>query len=124
MDTLADKDRKIEALLGNLLLIGVILSAIFVLGGGILYLFQHRRSLPQYAAFSAEPDSLMKLPALIQGVGNLRSLAIIQLGILILIATPVLRVIFSVVAFLYEKDYLYVFFTLVVLAILLYSLFI
>ena len=49
--------------------------------------------------------------------------AIIQFGLLLLIATPVARVIFSAVAFAWERDYLYVAFTLAVLAVLTYSLF-
>jgi uncharacterized membrane protein len=48
--------------------------------------------------------------------------AIIQFGLLLLIATPIARVIFSAVAFAFERDYLYVAFTLAVLAILTYSL--
>jgi len=47
---------------------------------------------------------------------------IIQLGLLLLIATPVARVAFSVVAFAAERDWLYVAITLIVLAILIYSL--
>lgn len=124
MKSLRDKDHEIEQILGNILLAGVILSALFVLSGGILYLFQHGRSLPQYTVFSAEQNSLMEFSRVIHDAVALKSLAIIQLGILTLIATPVLRVVFSVVAFLYEKDYLYVTFTLIVLGILLYSLFI
>ena len=48
--------------------------------------------------------------------------ALIQLGLLVLIATPIARVILSVFVFLYERDWPYVFITLVVLGILLYSL--
>ncbi|HXU49289.1 MAG TPA: DUF1634 domain-containing protein, partial [Candidatus Binatia bacterium] len=48
---------------------------------------------------------------------------LIQLGLLLLIATPVARVIFSVFAFLYERDWKYVFFTLIVLGLLIFSLF-
>jgi len=44
-----------------------------------------------------------------------------ELGVLLLIATPVIRVLFSVFAFIYEKDYLYVAFTLIVLFVLIYS---
>jgi uncharacterized membrane protein len=123
MKSLQDKDYEIEQILGNILLVGVILSALFVLSGGILYLFQHGRATPQYSVFSTGQNSLMELSKVLHGAAALQSLAVIQLGILTLIATPVLRVVFSVVAFLYEKDYLYVIFTLIVLGILLYSLF-
>jgi uncharacterized membrane protein len=49
------------------------------------------------------------------------SRGIMQLGILLLIATPIFRVAFSVFAFLAEKDRMYVIFTLIVLCVLLYS---
>ncbi len=48
--------------------------------------------------------------------------AIIDIGLLLLIATPVMRVVFSMVAFALEKDRLYVALTLIVLVILLLSL--
>jgi uncharacterized membrane protein len=60
---------------------------------------------------------------IIKGVVHLNSLSIIQLGILLLIATPVSRVIFSVIGFFFEKDYLYVIISLIVLAIIAYSIF-
>jgi uncharacterized membrane protein len=47
---------------------------------------------------------------------------LIQLGLLLLIATPIVRVALSIVGFTIERDYLYVGFTAVVLVILLYSL--
>jgi uncharacterized membrane protein len=50
-------------------------------------------------------------------------MGILQLGLLLLIATPIARVIFSVFAFALEGDRMYVAFTLVVLTVLLYSLF-
>jgi uncharacterized membrane protein len=51
------------------------------------------------------------------------SRAIMQLGLLLLIATPIIRVMFSVAAFSIEGDRMYVCFTLLVLTVLLYSLF-
>jgi uncharacterized membrane protein len=52
-----------------------------------------------------------------------QSRSIMQLGLLLLIATPIARVIFSVFAFAIEGDRMYVIFTLIVLTVLLYSLF-
>lgn len=53
---------------------------------------------------------------------ELRSRGIIQLGLLLLLATPVARVAFSIYAFAHQRDLTYVFITSIVLAILLYSL--
>ena len=55
--------------------------------------------------------------------GHLHGRGLIQLGLLLLITTPVARVLFSVLAFLYEKDWTYVGVTVIVLGLLSYSLF-
>lgn len=57
------------------------------------------------------------------GVVGLHGKAIIQLGLLLLVATPIARVVFSAFAFFAEGDYLYVGITLLVLAVLMFSLF-
>ena len=121
-DLLHEEDRKIEIILGNLLRIGVIIAAIIVIIGGALYLIRHGFELPHYSVFKGEPGDLTDVISVFKGVMAMKSKAIIQLGILVLIATPVLRVIFSVVAFIYEKDLMYIFFTLIVLAVLIFSL--
>jgi uncharacterized membrane protein len=53
---------------------------------------------------------------------SFRGRGIIQLGLLLLIATPIARVALSVVAFAIQRDRLYVVATLIVLAVLMYSL--
>lgn len=116
-------DHDIESVMGSLLRVGVLISACVVLIGGIFYLYQHGTSLPHYKTFRGEPSGLKSVKQILAGVTELHSRAIIQLGLLILIATPVARVIFSVLGFWLEKDYLYVIFTLIVLAILGLSLF-
>lgn len=101
-----------------MLRIGVLLSAVVVLTGGILYLFQHGASHPHYKTFRGEPSDLRGVEQIITGVTEFHSRAVIQLGLLILIATPVARILFSVIGFLLERDYLYVLITLIVLVIL------
>jgi uncharacterized membrane protein len=75
-----------------------------------------------FSAFHGEPEALRSVAGIIHGALDLSGQAIIQLGLLILIATPVARVAFSAVAFAIERDFLYVWITLFVLAVLLYSL--
>ena len=60
--------------------------------------------------------------SIVRDAGRLHSRGIIQLGILLLIATPIARVAFAVFAFAAERDKMYVVFTLIVLTILMYSL--
>lgn len=121
--SLQEKDRKVEIFLGNLLRIGVFVAAFIVVVGGIIFLVRHGFELPHYSNFKGEPGDVRDLAGLWGGLLSLKSVSIIQLGILVLIATPVLRVLFSVIAFIYEKDMMYIFFTLIVLAVLLFSLF-
>jgi uncharacterized membrane protein len=59
---------------------------------------------------------------ILSGAFAFRARSIIQLGVLLLLATPIARVAFSVAGFALERDRLYVIITFVVLAILLYSL--
>jgi uncharacterized membrane protein len=116
-------DVDIESVMGRLLITGVIISGTLILVGGIYYLAEKGFSIPQYKTFIGEPSHLRSVKQIIKGVVHLNSLSIIQLGILLLIATPVSRVIFSVIGFFFEKDYLYVIISLIVLAIIAYSIF-
>jgi len=115
-------DYAIEQLVGRLLQFGVLISAIVVAIGGIMVLVQHGGAIPSYAAFRGEPPSLATLAGIIQGAAALDARTIIQLGLLLLIATPVLRVAFTLVAFMLQRDRKYVFITAIVLALLLYGL--
>jgi uncharacterized membrane protein len=116
------RDRRIEIILGNLLRIGVLISAAVVLWGASIYLFRHAHEAANYRVFRGEPSEYRTIPGVIQSVINGRGRGWIQLGLLLLIATPIARVAFSVAGFAIERDRMYVAFTLIVLAVLLYSL--
>jgi uncharacterized membrane protein len=116
-------DQRIEIIIGTLLRTGVVLAAIVVLAGGLLYLTQFGRGTPNFATFHGEPERLKSLSDIVRGAIALDPREIIQFGLLLLIATPVARVIFSAIAFAIERDYMYVVITLIVLGILMYSLF-
>lgn len=115
-------DQRIEIIIGGLLRAGVLLAASVVLIGGVLYLVRHGHETIHYATFHGEPETLKSIPAVAEGIVSNHARAIIQFGLLLLIATPIARVLFAAIGFLFEKDYLYVVLTLIVLAILLYSL--
>lgn len=115
-------DEKIDQIIGNLLRIAVILSAAFVITGAVIYLMRHGTEMPDYGVFAGVPKNLRGLREIIEAAWQIRSVGIIQLGLLLLIATPVARVLFSVFAFLIQRDYMYVVFTLIVLSVLLLSI--
>jgi uncharacterized membrane protein len=119
MAQLTDKEMEIE--IGLMLRIGVSLSAFVVFLGGLLYL-RSERGAPDYKHFHATADPLQTFSGVIHGVARLDAASVIQLGILLLIATPVVRVAFCVVGFARQRDRLYVAVSALVLAILTYSL--
>ena len=115
-------DQRIENIVANLLRAGVLLSGVVVLCGGILYLIQNGHAPADYRVFRGEPTDLKSVSGILRAAFALDSRGIIQLGLLLLIATPVARVAFSIFGFAEEKDRMYVVFTVIVLLILLYSL--
>jgi uncharacterized membrane protein len=109
-------DDRMDQLISKLLRGGVILAAAVVLAGGIWYLASSGEAAPDYQGFHP-------------GVRGLRALgtlpmpeALILTGLLILIATPVARVVLALAAFLLEKDNVYTGITAMVLVVLLYSI--
>ncbi|HKD84007.1 MAG TPA: DUF1634 domain-containing protein [Terriglobales bacterium] len=116
-------DQRIEVIIGTLLRTGVMLAAAVVLFGAVLYLARHGHEPTNYSRFHGEPESLKSPMDIVHGVVDMDARAIIQFGLLLLIATPVARVAFSAIAFAIEHDYMYVVITLIVLVILLFSLF-
>ena len=116
-------DHRIENIVGVLLQTGVSLAAAVVFTGAVIYLLRHGREPATYRIFHGEPAELRNLGGILHQVAGFHGRGFIQLGLLLLIATPVARVAFSVWGFSEEKDKMYVGITLLVLAILLYSLF-
>lgn len=117
----ARTDQRIDELMGLLLRSGVILAACIVLVGGVIYLTRHVRP-SDYRVFEGEPENLRTISGIFSEAMALHGRGLIQLGLLVLIATPISRVTFSVLAFVYQRDRKYVVFTLIVLGLLLYSL--
>ena len=115
-------DRKLEVAIGRMLQIGVMLAASVVLLGGILYLRQETGTRPDYSHFTGVAERFRSPAEIVTNAFHGRARSIIQLGLLLLIATPVARVVLAAAGFLMERDYLYVGVSLIVLAVLLYSL--
>ena len=115
-------DQEVENILGNLLRWGVIIAGAIVLIGGIFYIFRYGSQLPHYHIFKGEPPDLKSVTGIIREVITLHPRAVIQLGLLLLIATPVARVVLSIYGFVHQKDKTYVVITFIVLFILVVSL--
>jgi uncharacterized membrane protein len=115
-------DQKLEVSIANLLRAGVTLSAAFVLTGGLVFVVRHGLAPANYSVFAGRPADLRHWVDILRAALSLRGRGVIQLGLLLLIATPVARVAFAVIAFAMERDWLYVSISAIVLVVLLYSL--
>ncbi len=116
-------DERIEKVVGTLLLAGVVASAAVVLAGGIVYLVRHGGESTDYRVFHGPSPALSNASVMLRDALELSGRGLIQVGLLLLIATPVARVLFSLVGFAFERDRIYAGVTAIVLAILLYGLF-
>lgn len=115
-------DRRLETLIGNLLRIGVLSAAALVLLGGTAYLARSGAQSVTYKAFIPGPQSQRTLGGIVTSAAHLQSEGLIQLGLLLLIATPIARVVFAAVGFALERDRLYTVVSLIVFVILIFSL--
>ncbi|MEH2432834.1 MAG: DUF1634 domain-containing protein [Nostoc sp.] len=127
--TKTSSEQQLEYLLSNLMKYGVLIASAVVLLGGILYLIHHGAEPAGYHFFRGEPSEFRSPAGVVKAVlsgsdayGGLRLRAIIQLGLLLLIATPIVRVFISLLTFLLQREFIYVIVTLLVMTSLIYSL--
>ncbi|SDS09016.1 Uncharacterized membrane protein [Mucilaginibacter mallensis] len=116
------KDTDMQVVIGWVLRIGVIVSISIVFFGGIIFLYRHGQEVVDHRKFVGIPDFIQNFKGIMYGIVTFRGQAIIQFGIILLIATPILRVIFSTIGFVLEKDKLYIFISLLVLLIIFASM--
>jgi uncharacterized membrane protein len=115
-------DECMELLMGRLLQTGVLAAAAVVAVGGVLYVLHHGGEPVSYRRFQPKPLDLRHPFSMVADLRRWGSVGIVGAGILILIATPICRVIFALVSFAMERDRLYVAVSAVVLAALLFGL--
>jgi uncharacterized membrane protein len=111
--TAAEQERRdLNAIVHRVLMIGLMISTTLMLIGVGLDLFSQRDL----------PTAVPEVGDVIQRVLVLRPSGFLSLGLLVLVATPIVRVLGSIGAFLYERDWRFVGITTLVLVILLTSL--
>ena len=115
-------DHRIEQTIGRLLQIGVLVAAVVVATGGIAFLTQYGRTTADFHSFRLEPSELHTLTGIMRGARSLDSRAVVQLGLVLLIATPVMRVALTLIAFIKRRDWLYVAITALVFTLLVFGL--
>ncbi|UQS85652.1 DUF1634 domain-containing protein [Apilactobacillus apisilvae] len=114
--TTKEEMNQIELVIGKILRIGVIISATIMMIGLLIFILTGKSG---YSG-NYHPSSFKEI---FTGVTQLKSYAIMMVGIFCLILTPVLRVIVSIYSFYKEHDMLYVYITTFVLLVLIFSFF-
>lgn len=122
LDDRPTEDQAFAVWLGLVLRGGVMTAAAIVAVGAIVYLAKYGAVQPRYQVFNGEPADLRAVAGIVADAAHGSGRGLIQLGLIVLIATPVVRVLCSIVGFFREGDRFYVFVTLVVLGLLTYSL--
>jgi uncharacterized membrane protein len=115
------QDKDLELIIGQLLRYGVLLSSLVVVTGGIVYLVRHGYQRPDFDTFRGEPDKMRKPVEMWKAIWHGEGRPLIALGLLLLILTPIARIVFSIFGYLLEKDYLYVSITGFVLGVILWN---
>jgi uncharacterized membrane protein len=116
-----------NVVISNLLKYGVLISVTLVLAGLVILFVRTPVGLPtttQKIISENFGKPTLDASTLLGGVASANPIFIIQLGLLVLLATPVARVVASVILFAAEKDMMYVAITLIVLTVLLFSIFV
>lgn len=117
-----EDEERLEQIMGRLLQAGVLLAAVVVLAGAVLLLARHGGEVADFHSFRVQRVGLRALAGIVTGAMALDARAVVQLGLVLLILTPVARVALTLVAFIVERDRTYILVTALVLAILLYGL--
>ena len=123
-----DRVRRVELLISSLLRIGVVSSLAVIVAGLVLSFvhhadYAHSRDELQQILSPNRPAGFHSLRELRIGLAEGRGQALIMVGLLLLIATPVMRVGVSILTFLYQRDWPFVLITTFVLAMLILSFF-
>src|ERR1043166_2370602 len=106
-------EEQVERVIGTLLRSGVLIAAAVVLAGGICHLRHSGPEPVDYHVFHSEPPDLRSVSGITRLTVQFHCEGLIQFGLLLLIATPIARVAFSVGAFALEGDWTYVVITLI-----------
>jgi uncharacterized membrane protein len=114
---------RMEKLIGTVLLVGVLVSTAIVAFGGVVYLVRHSSSPVHYRIFRGEPSDLRTLQGISDDLATFSGRGIIQLGLMLLVAVQVVRVVLTGVLFGMNRDRVFVVVSTLVLVLLLYGLF-
>lgn len=113
---------KLECMISQLLKWGIWIACLITVIGGLFYLYHEGKSPIEYQIFVGEPAFLTSMRGAIRSTLAGNPEALIQVGVILLIATPLARVIACFSTFLSHREWLYVPICLITLLVLLSSL--
>lgn len=117
------RDRRLDVALARVLRVCVQVAAVVVGAGVVLHLVQQPRApVPEFGAFVGQREGLTTIAAVLAGAARGEGMALAQLGVALLIATPAVRVLTTLVGFVVRRDAVFVVLSAVVLITLLLSL--
>ena len=115
------KDTDIELAISKVLRYGVYIAMFFAIIGGSVYIYRHGKEPVgnQYAHYVEKDDDFFDyVHKMFVGIFDGKGREIITLGIIVLLVTPTVRIVFSLFGYALEKDKMYMVITLIVLAII------
>jgi uncharacterized membrane protein len=119
----SSQDRQTDLAISNILRCGVIVSTIVAFAGVVIFVIHnHRANRPNFAHFQGLPETLTTLHGIVNQALQGNPEAIMQSGVVLLLFTPIIRVAFSAFVFLKQRDWFYVWASVIVLCVLMFSL--
>jgi uncharacterized membrane protein len=111
-------DAALTRAVGLVLQWGVILAAVITAVGGVVFLRAHGADVPQFSEFRGSTGWWTSLGTILRAAASGDGSALIETGLLVLIATPVARVVMLLLGFTRERNWTYVMLSLLVLGAL------
>lgn len=117
-----ESEKRAEEIMSNVLRWGILATSLIVFIGAAMFLYEQGLEIPDYSHFDGKQSNLNRLPGIFSAAFSLHALGIIQLGLLLLICVPIIRVAVSIYTFSMQRDITYVIVSAIVLAVLVYSI--
>jgi len=115
------RNMALERVLSRLLTISTSAAGLVMLLGLVMVLWKDRAAPPPTGAFVGVAEGLADVPGVLSRAARLDAAGVLQLGVLLLVLTPVARVVATLIMFAARRDRLYVVVTLIVLAVLVWG---
>lgn len=118
------KDERFRATLAKIMIWGVLTAAAIMLAGFVVYLSLHGGAATGDRRFTGEPADLTHPVAIFRAAVAGNDLSIMQVGVLVLLLNPLVRVALAAAGYAAARDRMYTGFAALVFAVLVVSYFV